>query len=180
MEKPNLFNRVAQTLATGSREKAILLLEEDNHPSSTILSFSLKHSAVNVEDIRGAFDYASLEMEKRLTYGTRTLAWLTIWIPVFTAITYLIIPVRPSGNLLATLISAIIAEVLFWNVTLIYVKLKVRALIKHADIHFSFLSGMAVEEKPVEKGLQDHREIQDDIIDLSAEFDRISKRIKGK
>lgn len=151
IDKPNLMNRIAQTLAIGDQEKAILLLEDDNHPASTLLAFAFNLTLKNQQELRDAYEYGAHEMEKRLTYGTQTLAWLTMTVPLATlavwATNFIGVPGDIPVNLTWILIVAIIAEIIFWNTTLFYVKLKVSAIIKRSDDHFRFFSGMIIDEE---------------------------------
>lgn len=174
--KSNLMNKVSQILASGNREKAIIILEEDNHPVSNILSHTFKHSASSGDDLRGIFEFASLESEKRLIYGTRTLAWLTAWVPAFSVLMYFLIPVKPSASLLLILKCAALVEIAFWVITIIYVKLKVQAIIRQANDQFSLLSGLAVDELAVTQGLIETADDIKDIVDFG--FNRGD--IKGK
>lgn len=142
IDKPEFLNRIAQTLASGDKEKALLMLEEDNHPISNILSFSLKLSVDDVTEHKDAFEYASQEMIKRLTSGIQTLAWLSLLVPIATLLDWFVLVPRPSFQLSLVLWIAILTEVVFWNVTIIYVKLKTRFILNRANDHFTFLSGM--------------------------------------
>jgi hypothetical protein len=142
IDKPEFLNRIAQTLATGNKEKALLMLEEDNHPISAILSFSLKLPVDNVMEHKDAYDYVSQEMIKRLTSGIQTLAWLSLLVPIATILDWLVLVPKPPFNLSLFLWIAILTEIVFWNVTIIFVKLKTRFILNRANDHFTFLSGM--------------------------------------
>ena len=175
IDKPNLMNRIAQTLANGDKEKAILLLEDDNHPASVLLAFAFNLTLKNQQELRDAYEYGSHEMEKRLTYGTQTLAWLTMTVPLATlavwATNFIGVPVDISVNLTWVLIGAIIAEIVFWNVTLFYVKLKSSAIIKRSDDHFRFFSGMIMGTESETSTSESSSGMFDDAEDKQGMFD---------
>lgn len=147
IDKPDLLNRVAQMLASGNKERAIILLEEDNHPISLLLSFTLSLSLNNLNEFKNAYEYAREEMRIRLTKGTSVLAWLTIVVPIITVLIWLLLPEKPSHFFNLILIWAIILEVLLWNSTLFYVKLKTMSILNRADDHFKFFSGIFIADK---------------------------------
>lgn len=169
-DNPNLLNRAAQMLAAGNKERAIILLEEDKHPISSLLSFTLSLSLKDPNELHHAYEYAREEIRRRLTKGTSALAWLTIAIPVATILIWLIMPQKPSHLLNLVLIWAVIAEILFWNSTLFYVKLKTMSILTRADDHFKFFSGLFMASKPEEKDVNIEGLVEDteDVVDIAA------------
>ena len=181
INKPNLMNRVAQTFANGDREKALLMLEDDSHPTSVLLFFALKLKDASLQELKDAFEYGSHEIKKRLTFGTQTLAWLTfavpfgtllIWATQFTGVKFEI-----SYNLMWVLFGAIGIELLFWNITLFYVKIKVHSIISRTEDHFRFFSSIVATN--AEPGMDISGLVDDthDKVELSENLDQITDAV---
>lgn len=192
IDKPKLMDRVAQTLANGDREKALLFLEDDNHPTSTLLAYAFKLAITNPSELKDVYEYGSLEMSKRLTFGTQTLAWLTMFVPFATLIIwatkFIGVPFDVSINLTWVLIGAILAEIIFWNATLFYVKFKSAAIIKRTDEYYKFFFGMIMasahpQDESSEGSTTDISGLVDDtkdVVELSDKFQEISSAVSKK
>jgi len=173
LDRPELMNRVAQTIASGNREKALLMLDEDNHPSSILLSFAMKLSISNADELRTAYEYAKHEIRSRMTKGTSALAWLTIMVPIATGIAWLATPVKPPRlfDLIAGM--CLIAEIAFWNITLFYVKFKIASILSRADDHFQFFSGLFMAPVKPKKREEEGMDImglidsEQDVVDIT-------------
>jgi hypothetical protein len=179
IDKPEFLNRIAQTLASGNREKALLMLEEDNHPISAILSFSLKLQVDEIKEHKDAFDYASQEMIKRLTSGIQTLAWLSLLVPIATAIVWFVLVPKPPGQITIFVWIAIFSEIVFWNVTIFYVKLKTRLMFNRANDHFTFLSGMMSMFESKKTDISGLVEQITDNVEISSAAKKIPKPQRG-
>ena len=179
IDKPEFLNRIAQTLATGNKEKALLMLEEDNHPISAILSFSLKLPVDDVTEHKDAYDYASQEMIKRLTSGIQTLAWLSLLVPIATILVWLFLVPKPPAQLSLFLWIAVFSEIVFWNVAIIYVKLKTRFILNRANDHFAFLSGMMSMFEPKKTDISGLVEQIVDNVEISSATKKIPKIQRG-
>ena len=187
LDRNDLLNRVAQTIASGNREKALLTLEEDNHPASILLSFAMKLSTKNAEELRSAYEYAKHEMRSRMTKGTSALAWLTILVPVATGIIWLALPVKPSHPLSLICGMCLISEIAFWNITLFYVKYKIAAIFSRTDDHFMFFSGLFMAPRNPGGKESESMDIvglidsEKDIVDISSGFGKRGKPlVRGK
>jgi hypothetical protein len=157
-------------LAAGNKEKAIILLEEDNHPISTLLSFMLSLSIKEPNELKNAYEYAREEMRRRLTGGTSMLAWLTLIIPIISFALWYVIPLKTSHVLNSILLWTVIAEVLLWNSILFYIKFKVMSILSRADDHFTFFSGlfMIKKKKEVEVNIEGLVDETKDVVDITA------------
>ncbi|MBU1022983.1 hypothetical protein KKB99_01735 [bacterium] len=181
INNPNLMNRVAQTFVNGDREKALLLLEDDNHPTSVLLFFALKLKNASLQELKDAFEYGSHEIEKRLTFGTQTLAWLTLSVPFATlliwASKFIGVKFEISANLTWVLLGAILTEILFWNVTLFYVKIKVSAIISRSEDHFKFFSGIVALNDDSSLDIDDLITNTQDTVDFSESLDQLTDAV---
>jgi len=184
LDRPGLLNRVAQTIASGNREKALLMLEGDTHPVSILLSFILNLSVKNPKDLRHAYDYAREEIRAGMTKGTPALAWLTLLTPILTGTAWIAVPEKPSKDALTLLGTAIITEIAFWNITLFYIKAKTAGILSRADDHFQFFSGLFIKfqnEETIKKegmNIEGLIESQEDIVDITKGLKKAGNKLK--
>ena len=184
LDKPELMNRIAHTFAMGDHEKAILLLEDDNHPVSNLLTFAFNLTVTSRDELRDAFEYGTHEMERRLTYGTQTLAWLTIAVPLATlavwATNFIGVSVVITQKLVWVLVIATLSEIVLWNVTLVYVKIKAKMITRCAREHFQFFSGLILEHRGDDSHLSGIVDETEDSVELSPKMREITEALSEK